>query len=322
MTYESTDANRSGAEQPGIAPPAAAEPATRTRDDAREKAKAIREQHRKQEKKTRLIIQGTVILFSVALVSIVALILINGIRPIGPGPLNMRSDGILIGEGFVASQTAATRAGEDPIATKHDADSDAIAIDLYVDYFCTICGAFEEANGDQIATWVKSGAATVEIHPLALLDRVSQGTKYSTRAANAAACVANYSPDAYFSFHTGLFNSQPKENTDGLSDSELVDLATKAKATRISSIRECITEQKFKAWVADAKERALTGPIPNADIDHVAGTPTIIVNGVKYAGAANDAAAFSTFVVEAAGTVFNDDAAPSPSPSPSVSAVP
>jgi len=309
MSFGSTD-GQLGAGQPG---------GNQRRDDAREKAKSIREQHRKQERKTRLIVQSTVILFSVALIGIVALILITSIRPVGPGPLNMRSDGILIGEGFVAAQTAATRAGQDPLPTVRDDDSDVIAIDLYVDYFCTICGAFEEANGEQIATWVESGAATVEIHPLAILDRVSQGTKYSTRAANAAACVANYSPDAFFAFHTALFDNRPKENTVGLSDAKLIDLATKAKATRIASISDCITEQKFKVWVADAKDRALTGPIPNADIDAVTSPPTVIVNGVKYTGAANDSAAFSKFVVQAAGTAFNEDSVPSPSPSPSAS---
>ena len=305
MTLGSADGERPGGNQ--------------RRDDAREKAKSIREQHRKQERKKRLIIQSAVILFAVAIVGIVAVILVNSIRPVGPGPLNMRSDGILIGEGFAAEQTGATRAGQEPLPTVRDEESDVIAIDVYVDYFCKVCGAFEKANGDQIAAWVESGVATVEIHPLAILDRVSQGTKYSTRAANAAACVANYSPDAYYAFHTALFDNRPEENTPGLTDEKLIELATKAKATRISSISDCITDQKFRVWVADAKERALTGPIPNADVDAVSGTPTIIVNGVKYTGAANDAAAFSKFVVQAAGTAFNEDAVPSPSPSPSAS---
>lgn len=312
MTYGSTD-GQPGTNQTG---------GNQRRDEAREKAKSIREQHRKQEKKTRLIVQSTVILFSIAIIGIIAIIIMNSIRPVGPGPLNMRSDGILIGEGFVAAQTAATKPGQDPLPTVRDEESATIAIDMYVDYFCKICGAFEEANGDQIATWVESGAATIEIHPLAILDRVSQGTKYSTRAANAAACVANYSPDAYYSFHTALFQNRPDENTTGLSDEKLIELATKAKATRIASISDCITEQKFKVWVTEAKDRALTGPIPNADLDAITSPPTIIVNGVKYTGAANDAAAFSKFVIQAAGNAFNEDAVPSPSPSPSPSASP
>lgn len=305
MTYESTDGQRPGVNQ--------------RRDEAREKAKSIREAHRKQERKNRLIIQGTVILFAVAIAGIVAIILVNGIRPVGPGPLNMRSDGILIGENFVAEQTAATRAGQEPLPTQRDPDSDVIAIDMYVDYFCKICGAFDKANGEQIAKWVESGAATVEIHPLAILDRVSQGTKYSTRSANAAACVANYSPDAYFAYHTALLDHRPEENTPGLTDEQLIDLASTAKVTKLASISECITTQKFKAWVAEAKDRALTGPVPNSNVDAVSGTPTIIVNGLKYTGAANDAAAFAKFVVQAAGTDFNESSSPSPSPSPSAS---
>ena len=287
-----------------------------SRDEAREKAKSIREQHRKQEKKNRFIIQGSIILFSIAIIGIVTLFIANGIRPAGPGPLNMRSDGILIGEGFAAKTTAATKAGQLPVANVPAEDSDTIAIDMYVDYFCPICGAFEEANGEQISTWVESGAATVEIHPLAILDRVSQGTKYSTRSANAAACVANYSPDQYYTFHTALFDNRPEENTPGLTDEQLIKLATGSKVKSVSKISNCITEQTFKTWVADAKDRALTGPIPNSDIDVVKGTPTIIVNGVKYTGAANDAAAFSKFVVQAAGTTFNEKSTSTATPTP------
>lgn len=318
MSYESFSSPLPGDKQRG----GSQRGGNQRRDEAREKAKLIREQQRKQEKKTRMIVQAIVILFSITLVGIVALILINSIRPVGPGPLNMRSDGILIGEGFIATQTGATKAGQEPLPTVRDPESDVIAIDMYVDYFCTICGAFEEANSDQIRTWVETGVVTVEIHPLAILDRVSQGTKYSTRSANAAACVANYSPDSYFSYHTLLFNNRPDENTAGLGDERLIELASLAGADKVPLITECITEQKFKAWVADAKDRALTGPIANADIDAVEGTPTIIVNGVKYTGAANDAVAFSKFVLQAAGTAFNEDAAPDPSPSPSPSALP
>jgi protein-disulfide isomerase len=286
------------------------------RDEAREKAKAIREQHRKQEKRSRAVIQAIVVLFSIAIIGIITLFIVNSIRPAGPGPLNMRSDGIVIGEGLIAQQTPATQPGDDPVPTSYDKDSGVVAIVMYVDYFCPICGAFDEANGDQIETWVNSGAATVEIHPLAVLDRVSQGTKYSTRSANAAACVANYSPDQYFAFHTALFESQPEENTAGLTDEELVEVAVKSKVTAPSAIKTCIEEQKFKAWVSDAKDRALTGPIPNSNVDAITSPPTIIVNGLKYTGAANDAAEFSAFVVQAAGASFNESSTSSPTPTP------
>ena len=291
--------------------------ATSRRQDAREKAKAIREAQQKQEKRTRRIVLTTVLLFTFAILGIFALFLANSIRPAGPGPLNMRSDGILIGEKFVATRTPSIQPGQTPIPTVRDKSSDVISIQLYVDYFCPLCKAFEEANGDQISTWVNTGAATLEVHPITLLDRLSQGSKYSSRAANAAACVANFSPDTYFNFHTALFANQPKEDTSGLSNDELTTLAIKAKSKNTTSIRSCIDDQTFKTWVADAKDRALTGPIPNSNVDSVTGTPTVIVNGLAYTGLPNDAAAFSAFVVQAAGAKFNENSTPTPTPTPS-----
>ena len=156
----------------------------------------------------------------------------------------------------------------------------------------------------------------MEIHPLAILDRVSQGTKYSTRAANAAACVADQSPDAYYAFHEALFEARPDEDTPGLPDEELIELTKKADVKNPSAIAKCITDQKFKDWVAEARDRHRTEGAPNSNVDSIAGTPTVIVNGLKYTGALNDSAAFSAFVLQAANTSFNDATTSTPTPSP------
>jgi protein-disulfide isomerase len=286
------------------------------RDAAREKAKSIREQHRKDERRRRLTRRGGVIFGSVVIVAIIAIVLVNSVRPSSVGPLNMRSDGILIGEDFVAKHSAALLPGDAPVANPRDAKSDVISIQIYLDYFCSNCRDFETVNGDQISAWVKSGAATIEIHPLAILDRVSQGTKYSTRAANAAACVANYAPDQYYKFNSLLFENQKKENTGGLTDDELVALVKKAKTTAYTNISTCIRDQKFAVWVVEAKDRALTGPIPNSNVTAVTATPTVIVNGLRYTGAPNDPVAFSAFIVQAAGTNFSENSTPTPTPAP------
>lgn len=285
------------------------------REEAREKAKSIREQHRKQEKKNRLIVVGTILLFVFALVG-AGFVVFQQDRPAGPGPLNMRSDGIVIGEGFEVVETAATQNGQQPVPTVVDPESDLIDIRVYTDYFCSICAVFEETNREQISNWVDTGVATLEIHPVALLDRQSQGTKYSTRAANAAACVANYSPNQYYAFHTALFTAQPAESTPGLSDEELIAIAKKAKVTSVTRITECITDQRFKTWVTEAKDRALAG----TDVEAVTAPPTILVNGLKYTGPANDAQAFRKFLLQAAGASFNESAMPVPSSSPTPSA--
>ncbi len=54
---------------------------------------------------------------------------------------------------------------------------------------------------------------TLEQHPIAILDRFSQGTEFSSRSAGAAFCVAESDSDLYFDYAKVLFENQPAENT-------------------------------------------------------------------------------------------------------------
>jgi protein-disulfide isomerase len=285
------------------------------REAAREKARVLREGHRKTDRRRRLFVQGGIGLFVVVVIGVVALLVSSGVHGPSSGPLNMQSDGIKIGTGYKAVSTPALRPGEDPSPSKTNA-TDVIAIQLYVDYQCPICGAFEKANASQISTLVKTGAATLEIHPISILDRVSLGYKYSTRAANAAACVANYSPNNFFDYSALLFANQPAENTNGLTDGQLMTLVKKAKPKNLSTIDNCITKQDFKSWVNAATTRATTGPIAGTNVKKVSGTPTVIINGQQYTGAVNDSTAFAAAVVKAAGDTFTKDSTATPTPTP------
>lgn len=292
------------------------------REDAREKARSIREQQKKLEKRSRNLTRGIILLGSVAVVGIVAIVITSTFRAPSSGPLNMRSDGIVIGEKFEATPTGPIRPGQKPVATVPDPDSEAVAVVLYVDYFSPLAAAFEEANGSQISTLLETGAITYEVHPLAILDRVSQETKYSSRAANAAACVANFSPNQFYGFHERLLQNQPEENGSGLTDTQLVALTIQAQVSESTKIRSCIESRTFFPWVAAARDRALTGPVPNSDVKAISSTPTIIVNGVKYEGGLNDSVAFAAFVVKAAGASFNESSTPTPTPTPTPSGTP
>jgi protein-disulfide isomerase len=301
MTYEST----------GTSP-------NPRREDAREKARSIREQQRQLEKRNRLLTLGIIALGSIAVIGIVAIVISSTIREPASGPRNMRSDGIVIGESFVALTTGAIGPGQQPVPTLPDPDSEAIAIVMYVDYFSPLGAAFEKANGTQITTWLQTGAASLEVHPLAILDRVSQGTKYSSRAANAAACVANFSPNQFYGFHTRLLAAQPEEGSAGLTTQQLIALTIQAQVSESTKVRSCIENQDFVSWVSDARDRALTGPIPNSDVAAISSTPTVIVNGHEYEGAPNDSVAFSAFMVRAAGSSFNESSTSTPTPTPAV----
>lgn len=286
---------------------------------ARQKARELRDEQRKKDRRNRRLIQGGVILASLVIVAVVALTIWSQIPTTRTGPVNMLSDGVKIGEGFVAETTAGLTPGDDPVPSEVVEGSEVIDIRVYLDYQCSACRDFEEANRAQLATWLETGAATVEFHPVALFDRYSLGTKYSTRAANAAACVANYSPDAFFDFNSLMFANQPEESTEGLTDEQITVLAKRADVISAGLIEKCITEQNYKAWVNAATARAVAGPIPNSTVDRVERTPTVIVNGVQYTGPMDDADAFASFASISAGNAFTEKSAtesPTPTPTP------
>jgi protein-disulfide isomerase len=285
------------------------------REAARDKARILREEQKKKDRRTKFLLQGGIILASLAIVAVIALVIVNSVRPVGPGPRNMASDGIQISQGSIATVTPALASDEDPVANKRDEKAGILDIQIYVDYLCPICGDFEKTNAEYIQGLLENGKTTVEIHPITILDRLSQGTKYSTRAANAAACVANYSPDQFYDFHNLLFANQPAENSTGLTDDELIEFTTQAKVKAASDISSCVTDQEFKSWVNASTARALNGPIPNAtNIDKVEGTPTVLVNGLKYEGSVTDLASFQAFVLQATGADFNEQSTSTPTP--------
>jgi hypothetical protein len=202
------------------------------RDLAREKARMLREEQQKRQRRRRLAWRGGVAIGIVAIAVIVAIVIVNGARPeAATGPRNMASDGILLtgdGTSITAVTTPAIAAGGKPTATDPTTLADTVNIVTYVDYLCPFCGEFEATNAQQVTSWVTTGNATLEVHPISILDGSSSGTKYSTRAANAAACVADLDPDRFLAVNTALFANQPAENSSGLTNAELVTLVKNA----------------------------------------------------------------------------------------------
>ncbi len=142
---------------------------------------------------------------------------------------------------------------------------------VYEDFQCPVCKQFETTDGSTIQKYITDGKLKVEFRPIAFLDRMSQGTEYSSRSLNAAACVRNYTDATTFKlFHDLLFKVQPAENTSGLTDAQLVDYASKAGATQ-PAVATCITDRTYKDWVASATEAASKAG--------VTGTPTVKLNG-------------------------------------------
>ncbi len=274
------------------------------REEAREKARIEREAQKRRERRNRIFLQGGIGLAVIAIAVVVVLLIVNGSKPVvaGPGPKNMASDGILIsGSNLDAVRTPALSSKQKPTPTDRSKHTSTVNIVTYIDYQCPYCNQFETTNESQIADWIKAGKATIEIHPISFLDRSSLGNKYSTRAANAAACVANYDPNNFYAVNTALFKDQPAENTGGKTDKELI-ATLKSAGSSSAAISSCITSQKFVPWVTAASKRIdTTGQtvvfkgVANTPTVF-GGTPTVFVNGEQYKGSLTDPSVFASFV--------------------------
>jgi protein-disulfide isomerase len=290
------------------------------REQARELARLEREQRMKAQRRNSILIRVGATVAVVGVLAAVGWGIWAGTRPVGPGPVNMASDGILFtadADGAIkAVQSGAVPAEGTPVPTDPDAYDVPVKIVTYIDYGCPYCNQFETTNAEQINGLIESGYATLEVHPIAILDRAFQGSKYSTRAANAMACVAASKPDAFLDANAALFANQPAEETSGLTDDEIRDVLDGAGALS-DEISACIGDQRYAGWVKAATDRATNDPALANPANGGFGTPTILVNGVRYQGALDDTSAFAAFIAENADFSSDDDgASPTPTPTP------
>ncbi|MBF4561418.1 thioredoxin domain-containing protein [Microbacterium sp. VKM Ac-2870] len=177
---------------------------------------------------------------------------------------------------------AATDPGTAPAGSGINQETGAIAVgsgsqtlDTYVDFMCPICNQFEQTYGGEILDLANKGTITLNIHPISILDRASQGTKYSTRAANAMYCVAEAAPDKAVAFMQALYKSQPEENSTGLTDQQIIDIATGVGVTGIDS---CVTGGTYTKFVTSMTQKTPIQPGSSG-----IGTPTLAVNGTVIA---------------------------------------
>lgn len=253
-------------------------------EEAREAARLAREKREKRAKLLKVLVPSIATLVVLGIAALIVVVVIATIpKPAFPGgPKNMASDGILFeGDGTSSAvvNTAALKKGDKPKATEFPASDGLAHIVTYVDWTCPACKSFESAYASQIDQIVAAGQATLEVHPIAILDRNYAGSRYSSRAANAAACVANYAPDSFLKVQTAMFDGQGSEGTTGLTTAEIKKIVNKAGADG-DALNTCIDSERFKNWVSAATQRA------TSDEDLQTGgqfsTPTVVVNGKKW----------------------------------------
>lgn len=144
-----------------------------------------------------------------------------------------------------------------------------VTIDVYADFMCPDCKRFEEATTELLDDLVTRKRATVVAHPVAFLDRVSNGAEYSTRASAASGCAAD--GGKFTEYSQALFRHQPAENTAGLPDSRLIDIG---KGIGLSTeFATCVEKKTYRGWATHVTEKAVRRG--------VTGTPTVMINGAS-----------------------------------------
>lgn len=222
-------------------------------------------------------------------------------------------------DGSAASMSAqAAPTAEPSAAATPEPTGTAAPVDIrvYVDYMSTEAREFQTANAGQLSKWVTDKAATLTYYPVAMLTSKSNGTKYSLRAAGAAACVATHSSDRFFAFNHELLTNQPAVDSDGYSDQQLADMAQGAGVSDIAAVRECIEDETYTAWAKAATDRAIKG-LPGTDGQALTATPTVLVNGTEYVGNMDDPKEFAQFVLTVDSNAYYSTATPTPSATPS-----
>jgi protein-disulfide isomerase len=160
---------------------------------------------------------------------------------------------------------------------KDSAGKPKVVLSMYEDFLCPHCGEFEQKMGATVQQLIDTGAVQADYYMVALpsLD-TAQSQHYSSRAGNAAYCVADAdtSPgkDAFRRFHAALYAQQPGETSTSVpTNAQLIETARQAGVAS-QNLSDCINLGKYTTMVQGL-----------ATATGITGTPTVRVNGDQFA---------------------------------------
>jgi protein-disulfide isomerase len=204
---------------------------------------------RRRDLLVRIGLTAVVILFAVALVGYIVISHKNKVAATAPRAVQVTSS---------------------KLVKQQDGKPKAV-VAFYEDFLCPACGGFEREFGSTVSKLIDAGAIEADYYMLGFLSR-PQNDEYSSRAANAAYCVADESIDAFRRFHTALYTQgiQPQESDKTFpNDAKLTEIAREAGA--VGKVPDCIKAGKYTPMVDGLVEA-----------EKIHGTPTIRINGQEY----------------------------------------
>ncbi|MGJ9414340.1 DsbA family protein [Aeromicrobium sp. CF4.19] len=237
---------------------------TNDRKKRAERAEQMRKEREKAEKRQRNVISIVIVVIVIALIGGAAWAISTTSQDNATATELVAPEGATDDYGVLYTPEA---------AGAEDVEGEPVVVEIYEDFLCPGCGAFEQTNGPLLTEMVQEGEVSILYRPYAFLTGQSTN-RYSQRAANAAACVLDDSGvEAFKQMHDILFANQPSEGGAGPEDAELADFAEQAGAGDIS---ECLRVETFTPWVEEALAKG-----QEAD---VTGTPTVRIDGEDVSG--------------------------------------
>lgn len=199
--------------------------------DARAKAAELRRKQEATAKRNRILAIGGAVLAVLVIVGAVVFVLVQNSANkakyasavYGGNATNVVAPALA----DVQAPATADDAGGIPVSDEGVgvAGSGDTVLSVYFDTQCPACASFDAINSADLKALASEPNITVVYQPLTFLDATSKGTNYSSRAANALMVVADRDPERFEDFLTALFQNQPAENTTGISDDKIAEIA-------------------------------------------------------------------------------------------------
>ncbi len=229
---------------------------------ARERIRLERERAARRRQRNRVLIAVGSALGAI----LIAVIVILVIRP-GQSTGTGTSPGT-VQSAYYNGPFAAVTKNADHSVTNAQAAVKTPVLDIYEDFQCPVCDAFEKANGAVVQKLAHQGQVRVIYHPFTIFLGEQPAQDNSVRAWAAAQCVP---AGSWMRYHNLLYSNQPDERAQGgFPISLLLALGRKIGLTS-ASFTHCVSSQTYAPQAVPFSEQVIKGGIDS--------TPTVKLNG-------------------------------------------
>ncbi|KFI40050.1 protein-disulfide isomerase [Bifidobacterium actinocoloniiforme DSM 22766] len=156
-------------------------------------------------------------------------------------------------------------------------------VDIYMDFLCPPCGRLHRSLDPTLIAMVKAGQINLGIHFLDFLDQ-QRSDQYSTRAASAAASVAQEDPERFLDVVASFYKQDFQPSEQGGADVSDDQIAKRIMSVGVpEAVARKAASGEYREWVHQLNDYTITRhelENPEGESKGRLSTPTVIINGV------------------------------------------